>query len=97
MARGGNLVDRLTPRERQVFHLLMADKQNKEIACELGITPRTATFHVMALLRKLKCSTRYEIQKRFRGPRFEEVLVLADLVGRVTALENKVKEMEANA
>jgi DNA-binding CsgD family transcriptional regulator len=93
MARVGNL-DSLTPRERQVFQLLLADKQNKEIANELGITPRTVVFHVMSLLRKLKCSTRYEIQKRFRAPRFEEVLVLADLVGRITALENKVKELE---
>jgi DNA-binding CsgD family transcriptional regulator len=95
VARSGNL-DSLTPRQRQVFRLVMADKQNKEIANELGISQRTARFHVCEILHKIGCATRYEVQRKYQSPRFEEVLVLAELVGRVTALENKVKELEAN-
>jgi DNA-binding NarL/FixJ family response regulator len=43
----------LTAREREVFHLAAAGQGNKEIAKQLGISPRTAETHRANLLRKL--------------------------------------------
>jgi DNA-binding NarL/FixJ family response regulator len=43
----------LTAREREVLHLAAAGRGNKEIAKELGISPRTAETHRANLLRKL--------------------------------------------
>jgi DNA-binding NarL/FixJ family response regulator len=96
MARVGNL-NSLTSRERQVFSLLIAGRVLKEVAQELNISYRTTKEHSWLLLKKLGCSSRNELLLKFRPPDFQELLLLADLVGRVTALENKVKELEANA
>jgi DNA-binding CsgD family transcriptional regulator len=82
----------LSERENQVFRLLLADKQNKEIATELCISIRTVKFHVENILKKLRCSTRYEVQRHFRPPRFDEVLVIADLIARVNRIEQILGE-----
>ena len=37
--------DRLTPREREVLILLARGRAMKEVAAEMGITPRTVAFH----------------------------------------------------
>ena len=43
----------LTAREGQVLQLLFRRRTNKEIACDLDISERTAKFHVCNLLNKL--------------------------------------------
>jgi DNA-binding NarL/FixJ family response regulator len=50
----------LTRRERQVLELLAQGKSNREIAVELGITLRTAKFHMSAILGKLGAGNRTE-------------------------------------
>ncbi len=48
----------LTAREGQVLQLLFRHLTNKEIACQLNISERTAKFHVSNLLRKLGLENR---------------------------------------
>ena len=48
----------LTPREREVLRLVAGGRSNKEIARTLGITERTAKFHVTSLLNKLGAENR---------------------------------------
>ena len=48
------LVDRLTPREKEVFALLVRGKMNKQIAGELGTSERTIKAHRHAVMDKLK-------------------------------------------
>ncbi len=52
--------DSVTPREMEVMRLLAQGFQNKEIAAELGITQRTAKFHVGSILAKLGAGNRTE-------------------------------------
>lgn len=53
-------VEKLTPRETEVLHLLARGLPNKEIAAELSISQRTVKFHVSAILGKLGASNRTE-------------------------------------
>jgi len=48
----------LTPREKEVLALLKKGFADKEIAAELGISPRLAKYHVAELRRKFKVTTR---------------------------------------
>lgn len=50
----------LTPREREVLHLLAQGLQNKEIGGELAISERTVKFHVSSILGKLGAGNRTE-------------------------------------
>jgi RNA polymerase sigma factor (sigma-70 family) len=43
----------LTPREREVFALVVADKSAKQIAAELGISPRTVEHHREHVIAKM--------------------------------------------
>ena len=52
--------DPLTPREREVLHMLAAGCGNKEIANRLHISDHTAKFHVSQILAKLDAATRAE-------------------------------------
>jgi DNA-binding NarL/FixJ family response regulator len=52
-AAGQLLHDRLSPRETQVFSMLLAGKRLKEIAAELDISVKTVTTHRSRLMRKL--------------------------------------------
>lgn len=54
------LIEPLTPRERQVLHLLAGGFANKRIAHDLGISEHTAKFHVGRILDKLDAATRAE-------------------------------------
>ena len=47
------LVNRLTPRERQVFERVARGRLNKQIAYELGSTVRTVKAHRRNLMEKL--------------------------------------------
>jgi DNA-binding CsgD family transcriptional regulator len=51
---------RLSPREREVLALLLDGAPNKAIARALGISVRTAKFHVAAVLAKLGARNRAE-------------------------------------
>jgi DNA-binding CsgD family transcriptional regulator len=51
---------RLSPREREVLALLLDGASNKAIARALGISVRTAKFHVAAVLAKLGARNRAE-------------------------------------
>ncbi len=44
---------KLTSREREVFQELVAGKSNKEIAAQLGISPRTVEFHRAHIMEKM--------------------------------------------
>src|SRR5437867_5214486 len=52
--------DILTPREWEVLALLREGATNEQIAARLGITERTAKFHVSEILSKLGVSSREE-------------------------------------
>lgn len=51
----------LTKREREVFHLIVAGNTTKEIASELGITPKTADNHRSRVMRKMGCRNTAEL------------------------------------
>lgn len=48
----------LTPREREIVQLLLADSSNKEIAKDLGLSLNTVKGYMKLLTRKLGISTR---------------------------------------
>jgi RNA polymerase sigma factor (sigma-70 family) len=48
------LVAKLTPRERQVFELVVRGKMNKQIGHELGITERTIKAHRHRVMEKME-------------------------------------------
>jgi len=50
----------LTLREEEVLRLMAEGLRNKEIAARLGISERTATFHVGNVLSKLGADGRVE-------------------------------------
>ncbi len=54
-------LDQLTLREREVLRLIARGYLYKEIALELGISPKTVEAHVSAVLRKLQLSNRHEL------------------------------------
>jgi DNA-binding CsgD family transcriptional regulator len=54
------LLTPLTLREEEVLRLMAAGLRNKEIAAQLGISERTATFHVGNVLAKFGADGRVE-------------------------------------
>jgi len=48
---------RVTPREREVLTRIAGGRTNKQIAAELGISPRTVETHRESLMRKLRIHT----------------------------------------
>jgi FixJ family two-component response regulator len=57
------LVDRLTPREREVFLHLLAGKRNKQIAGALASREATIKVHRSRLMRKLESRTLTELMR----------------------------------
>ena len=55
------LVALLTPRERQVFDLIVRGKINKQIAYELGTTERTVKAHRHEVMEKMQVSSLAEL------------------------------------
>ena len=49
-----HLVERLTPREREVLDLVVAGKMNKQIAAQLGTAEQTVKQHRGRVMRKLQ-------------------------------------------
>ena len=54
------LLERLTPRQKEVLQLLSAGLPNKEIAAELGVRPSTVMHHTLAIYRELGVRGRSE-------------------------------------
>lgn len=50
-------IERLTTRERQVLELVGKGLQNRDIATELGISPRTVEVYKARMMEKLDCSS----------------------------------------
>lgn len=53
----------LTAREGQVLQMLMRHFTNKDISCALGISERTAKFHVSNILAKLELDDRHSLSR----------------------------------
>lgn len=58
---------RLTPRERDVAHLVSAGLRNAEIAAELVVTVATVKDHVHRILRKTGLPSRAAVATAWRG------------------------------
>lgn len=63
------LVASLTPRERQVFDLIVRGKINKQIAYELGTTERTIKAH------------RHQVMEKMQVASFAELVSIAERLG----------------
>ena len=50
-------IERLTGREREVLALITTGHQNREIATQLGISPRTVEVHKARIMEKLECDS----------------------------------------
>lgn len=60
----GESAEALTPREGEVFDLLLQALGNRQIARRLGITEETVKFHVSNILRKSGAVSRAELLAR---------------------------------
>ena len=54
-------LDSLTPREREVLDLLVKGKQNKAVAQELGVSPRTVEIHRARVMEKMEVTSIAEL------------------------------------
>jgi RNA polymerase sigma factor (sigma-70 family) len=54
-------IERLTEREREILALIAAGHQNRDIAEQLGISPRTVEVHKARIMEKLECRTLAEL------------------------------------
>ena len=59
----------LTPRERQVFELVICGKPNKQVARELGCTERTIKAH------------RHRVMEKMQVRNLPELVFLAERIG----------------
>ena len=53
----------LSPREREVFDLVVDGRSTKEIAADLGLSPKTVEIHRHGLLRKMGARSAVELTK----------------------------------
>jgi len=56
--RNAELLGKLSPRQREVFQWICEGKRDREIGIILGISYRTVTVHVRAILAKLGVENR---------------------------------------
>ena len=68
----------LTPRERQVFDLVICGKQNKQVAHALGCTERTIKAHRHRVMEKMQVQT------------LPELVTLAERIGVVSATRQTI-------
>ncbi|MDL2233676.1 helix-turn-helix transcriptional regulator [Ruminococcaceae bacterium OttesenSCG-928-L11] len=55
----------LTPREREVFTLLLAGKDRSDIAASMGISSSTVNKHCVSVYRKTECSGHLELLNKY--------------------------------
>ncbi len=60
------LIEPLSPREREVLHLIAQGKTNQEIALQLIVSPGTVKAHTASIYRKLDVANRTEAVARAR-------------------------------
>ena len=60
-------LNKLTPRETEIMPMLVAGKAVKQIAAELGISPKTADVHRGRILQKMDCDGVVELVHRVHG------------------------------
>jgi RNA polymerase sigma factor (sigma-70 family) len=70
------LVTTLTPRERQVFDLIVRGKINKQIAYELGTTERTVKAH------------RHQVMEKMQVQSLAELVSIAERIGLLGTDQN---------
>jgi two-component system response regulator FixJ len=71
-AQGQEMAERfsvLSAREREVLDLVVAGRQSKQIAAELGISPRTVEIHRANIMRKLGVANSAELVSFYYGMR----------------------------
>ena len=61
----------LTPREQEIFTMLLTGRAPKEIAFTLKISPYTVNFHQKNLYRKLGIQSRAELFAKYSSARNE--------------------------
>ncbi|MBT2227672.1 LuxR C-terminal-related transcriptional regulator [Nonomuraea sp. NEAU-A123] len=61
VSRGGGLLDRLTPQERQVVRLAAAGLSNRQIGARLFLSPRTVGHHLYKAFPKLGVASRAQL------------------------------------
>jgi len=54
----------LSPRQHQILHSVICNRENKEIASRLNITVRTVKFHISTLLNKFGVDNRADLARR---------------------------------
>jgi two-component system, LuxR family, response regulator FixJ len=54
-------LERLTAREREILALITAGHPNREVAAQLGISPRTVEVHKARIMEKLECHSLAEL------------------------------------
>lgn len=79
LARMRSTIDTFTPRQRDVFALVVRGKMNKQIAYELGTAERTVKEHRHALMQKLKVQS------------LAEAVSIAEQLGLLVAARNHEK------
>jgi len=70
-------LDYLSPREREVFHLMAKGHNSKEIAFELQISPNTVAAHRKSLYRKLEVQTIQQLM--VIATRYDDELTLGNI------------------
>lgn len=55
----------LTPRQEEIVALLAAGRTSKQLADELGISPRTVEMHLQIALERNGCRTRTQLAVRY--------------------------------
>jgi len=70
------LVETLTPRERQVFNLIVRGQINKQVAFAIGTTERTVKAH------------RHQVMEKMRVTSLAELVSIAERLGMLDANEN---------
>jgi DNA-binding NarL/FixJ family response regulator len=55
---------KLTKREKQILHLILEGKSNKEVALELDVSKRTTEVHRFNLMKKLEVKNLIELSKK---------------------------------
>ena len=72
LVRQESIEEMITGREREVLHLLMNGRSNREIAAAMGIEQATVKAHLGRMLRKTRAKNRVELTLRAMEEREQE-------------------------